>query len=328
MGGSSGGEGAAVTSAASCFGIGTDIGGSIRIPSYMTGIFGHKPTPEFVSTKGCDLRNGDEKIAHDTATMLCAGPMVRHAKDLRAIFNVLIGPEKMIALKMDEPVDMKKLRFFYCLDSDDIVVSRLDSEVLGLIKKVTAHFHNLTGRPVEFIKLKHANKTSRIWRHWIYEEPSELAELVGDGKTISIKTEIFKKFIGQSDFTLGAIYVLADSLLPLDDAEKMKKYTKEQYEQLSEILKDDGVLFYPSAPKPPPFHYVPYVQLFNFHYWSIFNSLRVPATQCPIGLSKDGVPLGIQVVADKKNDRLCLAVAEEIERAFGGWVAPFETKNK
>lgn len=52
--------------------------------------------------------------------------------------------------------------------------------------------------------------------------------------------------------------------------------------------------------------------------------LHVPATQVPLGLSENsGLPLGIQVVATRNRDRDCLAVAAELERAFGGWQAPF-----
>ena len=46
-----------------------------------------------------------------------------------------------------------------------------------------------------------------------------------------------------------------------------------------------------------------------------------------MGLDSKGMPLGIQVVAAKNCDRLCLAVAEELEKEFGGWVAPFENRN-
>lgn len=199
--------------------------------------------------------------------MLCAGPMVRHAKDLRAIFNVLVGPEKALTLKMNEPVDVTKLRFYYCLDNDDILCSRICPEMIKAIKDVAAHFTNLTGRQVEFIKLKHANKTSRIWRYWMYEEAADLPSILGDGKPFNAKLEIIKKFIGRSDLTLGSIYILIDSLLPKEEASKLKKYSKEQSDQIDEILKDDGILFYPSTTNPPPFHYVPYVQIFNFHYW-------------------------------------------------------------
>lgn len=48
----------------------------------------------------------------------------------------------------------------------------------------------------------------------------------------------------------------------------------------------------------------------------------MPACQIPLGLGSEGVPLGLQVVANYNNDRLCLAVACELEKAFGGWKAP------
>lgn len=78
-------------------------------------------------------------------------------------------------------------------------------------------------------------------------------------------------------------------------------------------------------PLPAPFHCAPLVNPYNFSYSALFNVLHVPATQVPLGLNADGIPLGIQVVAARNRDRHCLAVAEELERAFGGWVPPFRT---
>lgn len=58
-------------------------------------------------------------------------------------------------------------------------------------------------------------------------------------------------------------------------------------------------------------------------YCAIFNVLGFPSTAIPLGIGKDeGLPIGIQVVAKHNQDRLCLAVANELERAFGGWIAP------
>ena len=65
--------------------------------------------------------------------------------------------------------------------------------------------------------------------------------------------------------------------------------------------------------------------LFNFKnvcYTAVFNSLNMAITQVPLGLSNKGLPLGVQVIAKAFNDHLCIAVAEEFERKFGGWVAP------
>lgn len=135
--------------------------------------------------------------------------------------------------------------------------------------------------------------------------------------------ELAKKLFGQSEYTLASIYSLIDSILPAEKAAKMRKITQELDEEIAELLGEDGVLFYPSTTYTAPFHYAAFIQVYNFHYWSIMNVLQLPATQVPLGLDSEGLPLGIQVVAAKNQDRLCLAVAEELDRKFGGWVAPF-----
>ena len=60
----------------------------------------------------------------------------------------------------------------------------------------------------------------------------------------------------------------------------------------------------------------------TFSLPAIFNVLGLPVTQCPLGLSSEGLPLGIQLVAASYNDHLTLAVARYLEKAFGGWVSP------
>ena len=60
----------------------------------------------------------------------------------------------------------------------------------------------------------------------------------------------------------------------------------------------------------------------NISYTMIFNVLGVPVTNCPLGLSKDGLPIGVQVVGMPFNDHMTIALAQEFEKAFGGWVSP------
>ena len=54
----------------------------------------------------------------------------------------------------------------------------------------------------------------------------------------------------------------------------------------------------------------------------IFNILGLPVTQCPLGLSAEGLPLGLQLVVGKQQDRLSLATAVFLEKTFGGWRDP------
>lgn len=62
-------------------------------------------------------------------------------------------------------------------------------------------------------------------------------------------------------------------------------------------------------------------------YAGIFNILGLPVTQCPLGLSVEGLPLGLQLVAGKLQDHLSLATALYLEKAFGGWREPGDTEH-
>jgi fatty acid amide hydrolase 2 len=318
VGGSSGGEGALISSCCTAFGIGTDIGGSIRMPSYYCGIFGHKPSPYMINTKGCTFRTGKEM-----GSMVTAGPMTRYAKDLRTLFEVLVGPKNANILKLNQKVQVQKLRYFYCLDNDDIKCSKICGDLCKCMKKVTNHFANLTGQDVQLIKLKGIEKSSKMWRYWMTQEPQSFSELLGNGKSLNPFIELAKKLTGMSEFTMASIFSLIDSTLPAENAIEMKALTKQMIEEIEELLGDDGVLFYPSTTHVAPFHYQAFIQVYNFSYWSVLNVLHLPTTQVPLGLNKNGLPMGLQVVATKNRDRHCIAVAEELEREFKGWVAPF-----
>lgn len=249
--------------------------------------------------------------------------MTRYASDLRPILEVLVGPKNTHVLKLHEKVDVKKLRYFYCLDSGDLKCSKITSDVKNSIEKVAKHFYDISGREVEFVKLKGAESSAKLWRYWMTQEPGNFGYLLGNSKEVNPLIELAKKLFGQSDYTLASIYSLIDSILPAEKAAKMKEITQELDEEIEQLLGDDGVLFYPSTTSTAPFHYAAFVKIYNFHYWSLLNVLHLPASQVPLGLDSQGLPLGIQVVANKNQDRLCLAVAEELDQQFGGWIAPF-----
>lgn len=290
------------------------------MPAYYCGIFGHKPTTGIVNTRGCTMRTGLEKN-----TMVVAGPMARYAMDLKPLMEVLVGAKNVNVLKLNEKVDVKKLRYFYCLDNGDMKCSAISADVKKSVDRVVNHFYDITGRDVEFVKLKGAEASSKLWRYWMTLEPGSFGYLLGNSKELNPLTELAKKLMGQSDYTLASIFSLIDSILPAENGDKMRKITKELNEQIETLLGDDGVLIYPSYPYQAPRHFAPFIQLYNFNYWALINVLHLPATQVPLGLNDQGLPRGVQIVAAKNCDRLCLAVAEEVDREFGGWVAPFKT---
>ncbi|KAH8312455.1 hypothetical protein KR044_010819 [Drosophila immigrans] len=322
VGGSSGGEGALISACCTGFGLGTDIGGSIRIPAFNCGVFGHKPSAGAINMAGCTFRTGKE-----TETMVCAGPMSRHATDLRPIMSVLLEPSIRGVLKLEQQVDLKRLRYFYVANNGMRQCNPINKETERVMYKVRQHFEALGGQQVCLAQLREAKLTGKMWRYWMTQEPANFNLLLGNGVVLNPFVELFKKLLGKSEFSMAAIYSLIDALLPKESESLMRDATKKCKKYLQELLGDNGVLFFHSSPRTAPFHYYPLVKFMDFSYFSLFNVLRLPATQVPMGLDVNGMPLGIQVIANHNNDRFCLAVAEELERAFGGWVPPFPLKH-
>jgi amidase len=89
-GGSSGGSAAAVAAGLSCLDIGSDLGGSIRIPSAMCGVYGFKPTPGIVPLAG--FRAPGESAAPMLDSVVALGPIARSASDIRLSLRAIAGP--------------------------------------------------------------------------------------------------------------------------------------------------------------------------------------------------------------------------------------------
>jgi amidase len=120
-GGSSGGSAAALAAGIGYLSVGSDLGGSIRVPSHFTGIYGHKPTLDLVSQRG-HLPGGHYADPGFTTLLSVSGPMARSAGDLLAALRVLGGPAawdtKAWRWEMPEPRarTLKDFRVGYVLD--------------------------------------------------------------------------------------------------------------------------------------------------------------------------------------------------------------------
>lgn len=143
---------------------------------------------------------------------------------------------------------------------------------------------------------------------------------------ISPAVELLLWMIGRGRHTFPAIALGVGEKLAnaAEKDERLRQHRDSLREDLERCLGDDGVLLYPTHPLPAPFHNQSILLVCNFAYTGVFNVLGLPATAVPMGLAADeGVPVGIQVIAGRYNDRLTLAVASALEEAFGGWVPPF-----
>lgn len=310
--------------AASPFGLGSDIGGSIRMPAFFNGIFGHKPSKNIVSNKGqYPIPFNDEQNS-----FLGIGPMCRFAVDLKPMLKIISG-ENANLLKLDEPVNLDSIKFFYQEDDGGgYLVSPVDVDIKNSLRKVVKHLENITKKKPQKIQLEKFQQSAAIWfanmqDNSEYKFDAQLANLEGK---INPYFELLKWFTGTSNHTfIGIMTAIIERNGTQYDSPKYH-YLVEKRNQLikemQDILDDNGVLLYPTHPTVAPYHNEPLLRTLNFSYTAIINVLGFPATTVPLGLGGEGLPLGIQVIANYNQDRLCLAVAAELERAFGGWVAP------
>ncbi|XP_048460947.1 fatty-acid amide hydrolase 2 isoform X3 [Rhincodon typus] len=266
------------------------------------------------------------------AEFLCTGPMCRYADDLIPMFKVMAGPN-ISKVKLDEEVLIKKVKF-YSMEHDggSPFLSKVDKELIHAQRRLTEYLEVQFGVQVQQVQIRKMKYAFQIWSAMMTaseadgKEFKSFKDLMADGgKEIKPLWELMKKALGISPHTFPAIGLgIVEDLAKVDHSSNVKlmNMCHNLQAELSSLLGDDGVFLYPSHPKIAPRHHHPKLMPFNFAYTAIFNVLGLPVTQCPLGLSKDGLPLGIQLVANHHNDHLCLHVAQHLETAFGGWQNP------
>ncbi|XP_056604586.1 fatty-acid amide hydrolase 2-B [Triplophysa dalaica] len=323
-GGSSGGEGSIIGGGASVIGLGSDIGGSIRLPSFFNGIFGHKGTRGVVSNDG---QMPEFSGLHDD--FVSTGPMCRYAEDLLPLMKIMAGPNAD-KLSLSQKVDLRKLRYFTVVDDGGShLTTAVDNQLIEAQKRVVASFEadlGVTVKQVSFPQLKYA---FQIWDTFLALPDKDgkpctpFVELMAEGRSVWLVWEVIKRIFGRSEHTVAAIglalYEKTHSKVP---SQFILRQKEELQREMDELLGTDGVLLYPSHPFIAPKHHHPLFIPSNVAYTGIMNILGLPVTQCPLGLSKEQLPLGVQVVAGKFQDRLTMAVALYLEKTFGGWRDP------
>ncbi|UYV83255.1 FAAH2, partial [Cordylochernes scorpioides] len=350
-----GGEGALLAAAGSVIGIGNDIGGSIRIPAFINGVFGHKPTAGslvdmasarllkdvitsktktdvFLNVVPCVMAgvlSNRGQFPEPTGQLehyLTAGPMCRYAEDLELVLRCLAGSQWSAKLGLDLPVSLADLKVFYMEgDGGNPCVSPLHPDVRSGLLKVLKYFEVKVGvrpEPVD-LDLRHA---AQIWGHkMLAGTKTDCASVLGGSGTYHAGWELARWIVGKSNHTFPAV---GAGVVEAIEKRRIKKreYLFKKYDRLErqfqDMLKENCIFLFPTLPEPAPYHNRPLFQMHNCNFLGLFNVLGLPVTQCPVGLSGEGLPVGVQVVAGKLQDRLTLAVARRLEEEFGGWIDP------
>lgn len=323
VGGSSGGEGAIIASGASPFGVGSDIGGSIRMPAFFNGVFGHK------ATGGLVPGTGQFPFATGPALRyLTTGPLVRRAEDLWPLLNVLAGPDGQDAgctpWEMGDPaaVDFSKIKVLVVRGNGVIAVA---DDMLAAQRKAADALAE-RGAQVTTGEFEALRFSRDIWSSMLAEAggPS-FSEIIGDGAPIGSWAELAKWLVGRSAHTFPAIGLTLVERLPKLLAKRTARFAaagRALKKEVIEKLGPNGLLLYPSYPTVAPVHNKPMLPPFNWVYTAILNVLEVPVTQVPLGLNAQGLPLGVQVASVPGNDHVTIAAALALEHDLGGWVPP------
>jgi len=319
-GGSSGGEGAAVGSGASPFGLGSDIAGSIRIPAFFCGVFGHKPS------NGLVPHTGSYPLPLGGATRLLSfGPLARRGEDLMPVLRILSGPDGVDPLVTDEPqlgdpasVSLEGLRV---LISESAFVQPIKRELLDARERAAGALA-AAGARLERVRLPNMRHAGEAYLATL-SDGDALAEVLREegAEPLTVTSALRRGGPHTVPLKMLALLEQANRLSSPRRASKAIAWGRAYAHEIAETI-GDGILLHPPLAYVAPRHRRTHGRLHVLQPMAVFNLAAAPVTQVPLGLGSRGLPLGVQVAAAPGRDHVSIAVAIELERVFGGWVPP------
>ncbi|HUI40665.1 MAG TPA: amidase [Terriglobia bacterium] len=319
-GGSSGGESAAIAAGLSAGGVGSDGGGSIRVPAHFTGICGLKPTPGRVPSTG-----HFPPALGPFALIGVVGPMARTVADVALLFEAMAGPDDgdtsaaPAPLSHPGPAELKATVVGY-FEEDDRVPATPETRaaVRAAVKALQqAGFETRPFRP------RALERARELW--WVlfglaggfvlrptlagHEDEispilSEFMEIVAAGPPLTTE-RLMETWIGRDELRLSLLAEMREVPVFLCAACSIPAFRHGEREWQIEGR---------------TVHYLRDPDVMTYSQW--FNLLGNPALVVPAGRSPEGLPIGVQLVGRPYEEELLFAVGAEIERGLGGYQAP------
>ncbi|HTQ59281.1 MAG TPA: amidase [Candidatus Solibacter sp.] len=315
-GGSSGGEAAAIASGCSAGGVGSDGGGSVRVPAHFCGICGLKPTPGRIPATGHFPGGGGA-----FGWIGVVGPMARTIADVRALFEVMAGPDAGDALSAPVPirsVSEKELRRLRVGILESAALGKATPETSAAVERA-ANLLSGQGFALEIKQLSGLERAIELW--WYFFGPV-IADLIQKGAAgqESAMSPMLREYVALANTEITLTY--GGFLTACGERDNLR----------AEILRqmDDVTILLSPVSVGPAFRHGEgnwrsgerenYRDTMRYSQW--LNLAGFPGVAVPVGKSSEGLPIGVQVIGRPYEEELVLAVAEAIERGRGPSEAP------
>ncbi len=321
-GGSSGGQAAAIASGCSAGGVGSDGGGSIRVPAHFCGICGLKPTPGRISS------NGHYPAANSALGWLgVVGPMARTIADLKVLFEALRGPDAGDALTIPE-------RAFddTSWNCKNIRIGILEGNGLGAVTPETqlavrraAQLLAYRGFILEPFRLNNLQRVLDLWWFFFGTVIGELFQEEIRGRE-DLLSPVFRDYLQAARSSRESPM---PPLTPMTMTRFVEMCTARDRERahILDTMSDTPILLSPVCAAPAFRHgegnwnpRTGYRNTMRHSQW--LNLAGFPGVSIPMGQSPEGLPIGVQLIGRPFEDEFVLAVAEQLEAARGAWQPP------
>lgn len=336
-GGSSGGSAAALAAGLGYLSVGTDLGGSIRVPAHFCGIYGHKPTLDLVSSKG-SLPGGLSRPPGFSTLLSVSGPMARSATDLLEVLKVLGGPVDWDtkAWKWELPPprgrSLREFRVGYVLN-DPIASPTL--EVEAILEKAIQSLDRAGA------KLKPGwppgIQSAELLNNYRFLLDAYSFSVAPPGEQLALRRAFAKAQRPQSTEGINNWFVGASAALCSFADWQQQNFRRLEFRSQWQTYFDQVDVFLSPVAFTAAFahdHSEPQDQrtiigssgarpYFDILNWIAPATLTgCPATVAPIGRTNAGLPVGIQIMGPYWEDATPITFAGLLAEELGGFTAP------
>ena len=307
-GGSSGGEAAAIASFCSPGGLGTDGGGSIRVPAHFCGIAGLKPTPGRISVTG-----HFPSLGHPAGLLTVAGPLARDARDLQLLLSVLAGYDPLDPFSVPVPLrkpDPKGARIGVWEQFYEVPAT---PEVRAAVRRA-GDLLGSAGFKAEEFQPAGLDRAPNVWAA-LFKWPLSALSKLAEGREAELHWTLQEALPAKEPAG-------GDLLLNLAARDRMRaSFLKQLENRAAVVLPVCGVLAFPHRQRKFAAGESE-IGLFQAMMPAVLaNVLGLPAVTVPISLSPGGLPVGVQLIGRPFEDELLLEIAVRLEEARGAWTA-------